>query len=187
MGIADVRFELLADRVSYKDKPKPDQKEMSRIRWRLSQPNARVCIDIECLERGIRGGYTLLPGICVGGTKLDDWTGQQLFFVDFDDDDDMKLRGYDVLDPLDALDRAYDKKLDPLFLYFSAKATVEPWNPRYRIVFGFDHVITDRKQAEAVGDALMRVFPEADQSSCQLNRMFLCPGKEVWPCWRSMS
>lgn len=185
MSITDVKFELLVDRVSYKGKPKPDSQEMGRIRWRLAQPEARVTIDIECLERGICNGHTLLPGICVGGTKVENWVGQQLFFLDFDNDADMLARGYDILDPLDALDRAYEKKLDPLFLYFSAKASVEPWNPRYRIVFGLEHVLTDRYQALAIGDSLLRIFPEADQSSCQLNRMFLSPGKEVWPCWRS--
>ena len=186
-SIAGVSFELLADSVSYKGMPKPDNREMACIRMRLMQPEARVSVSIDQLDGMIRNGYTLLPGICIGGTRLCHWTGQQLFFLDFDNDKAMKARGYDVLDPVDALDRAYEKKLDPLFLYFSAKATVNPWNPRYRIVFAFPSIIADRNKAEKIGAALLRIFPEADPSSCQLNRMFLCPGKEVWPCWNLTS
>lgn len=180
----DQRFEMLVDRHSYAGKPKPDRREMGRIRTRFASPDARVRIDIEQLEWAIRHGLTIMPGLCEGGTRGENWTGQQLWFVDVDNDREQNDRGYHALDPLDALDRAFNANLEPMFLYFTSKATVTPWNPRYRIVFALDHVETDRRRTRQIGDAFLRLFPEADQGSCQPERMFLCPGKEVWPTWR---
>lgn len=181
----DAEYTFLVDRVPYKGKPKPDHQELGAIRNRLARPDSLVKTDIEQLELVIRGGYTVMPGICRNGTKLDDWTAQQIFFIDVDNDDDMRKRGYELLDPLDALERAFDMCLDPLFLYFSHRATVEPWNPRYRLVFALEEPI-GKEQALLVGSTLLSVFPEADPSSCQLNRMFLSPGGEVWPCWQCL-
>lgn len=183
-GILDRRYELMVDRRRYAGQPKPKGPEMGAIRNRLGRPEAHVRIGIEHLDWAIRHGLTLMPGVCEGGTRAENWKSQQLWLVDFDNDQAMTARGYDVLDPLDALDRAFRMGLDPLFVYFTHKATVDPWNPRYRIVFALDAPVTDRSQAEGIGDMLLRAFPEADQSSCQPERMFLCPGGEVWPSWK---
>lgn len=180
----------MVDRHSYAGQPKPQGAELGRIQNRLSRPEAHVSLGIEQLEWAIVHGLTIRPGLCIGGARLSDWHGQQLWFLDFDNDKSMRRRGYGVLDPLEAMSRAFDERhsfmdsLDPLFLYFTKSATAEPWNPRFRLVFGLGHVVADRTQAEAVGNALLRRFPEADQSSCQLNRMFLAGVEEVYPCWK---
>lgn len=178
-----VSFELLVDSISYKGEPKPSNFEMGAIRNRLASPSARMHMNIHELEQAIRDGLTLMPGICIGGTRLKNWTAQQLFLLDFDNDEAMLTSFGKILEPLDALRRAIDLKLDPLFLYFTAKATAEPWNPRFRLVFALDKPIHDRSGAEHISLSLLNQFPEADGSSGQLNRMFLCPGGEVWPCW----
>lgn len=180
--LADTRFELLADRVSFKGRPKPEGHEMGAIRNRLAMPEARTLATVDELEGFIRSGYTIMPGICVGGTKLENWTAQQLVFLDFDNDDAMKSRGLAMLEPDDALQRAYDKGFDPLFLYFSHSATVEPFNPRYRMVFHFSEPQRNKEVMGELYDLLFRVFPEADRCSRDLTHMFLSPGKEVWRC-----
>lgn len=190
-GIREQRFECLVDRVGYRGRPKPKGTEMGAIRNRLARPEAHVSIGVEHLQWALEHGLTIMPGVCVGGTRAGDWVRQQLWFLDFDNDAEAERRGYPPLDPLDAMARAYDEPngrahdLEPLFLYFSASATVEPWNPRYRLVFAAPEPVSDRRDAERVGAELLRIFPEADQSSCQLNRMFLSPGKEVLPLWIS--
>lgn len=180
--VSGAKFEFLIDKVSYKDKPRG--KEMSAIRHRLSNPDARVLTDIKGLEVFIGHGYTIMPAICEGGTRRDNWTAQQLFLLDFDNDDAMRRRGFDLLEPVDALQRAFDKHLDPLLLYFSHSATVEPYCPKYRMVFSLENPSSDFTYVERIGRALLDAFPEADPCSVRPTQMFLSPGKEVWECWK---
>lgn len=179
---SEPKIELLVDSVSYKNRSKPTDPEYAGIRKRLAEPSARRQVSKEELVGLIKNGYTFMPAVCVGGTKTENWTRQQLFVLDFDNDDAMKQRGYQVLDPDDALVRAYDEGLNPWVLYFTHSATVDPWNPRYRILFALDEAADSPEEAKQILSYLHSVFPEADPSSKQLVHMYLCPGKEVWPC-----
>lgn len=179
---SELKIELLVDPVSFKDRPKPSDAEYAGIRKRLSDPSARRQVSKEELVEIIMNGQTILPAVCIGGTKTEHWGSQQLFVLDFDNDEAMKQRGYEVLDPDDALVRAYAKKLNPWVLYFTHSATVEPWNPRYRLLFALDAPVDSPEEAKQILGYLHSVFPEADPSGMQLVHMYLCPGKEVCPC-----
>lgn len=181
---ANTKVELLIDRVSYKDKAKPNSSEMGMIRNRLSQNNSYATTTIEGLEEVIKSGYTMMPAICRGGTKKENWRAQQLFFLDFDNDEEIKKRGLNIIEPLEAVSRAFDNKLDPLYLYFSHNASIEPYHPRFRMIFSLSAPSMDLTYVEKVGRGLIELYPEADPASIRPTQMFLSPGKEVWPCWK---
>ena len=181
--LCDLAFTLLVDKVSYRDRTKPRGAEMGVIRNRLAQPGACVTVDVKGLEEFVRNGHTIMPAICRSGTKKENWQAHQLFFLDFDNDASLSERGLEMLEPLDAVQRAFDKRLDPLLLYFTHSATVKPYLPRYRMVFALSEPSSDMGYVEQVGNALLSVFPEADAASIRPTQMFLSPGKEVWPCW----
>lgn len=176
-------IELLVDSVSFKGKPKPTGAEYAAIRSRLAEPSAHVKVSQKELASIIKNGQTIMPAICIGGTKTENWTKQQLFVLDFDNDEAMKQRGYQVLDANVALVRAYDQELEPLLLYFTHSATVDPWNPRYRMLFALDKPVEKPEEAKQVLSHLRSIFPESDPCSEQLAHMYLSPGTEVWPCF----
>lgn len=182
----DVTFEFLVDKVSFKDEPKPTGQIMSCIRKRLEDPDSHAIVSIEELGSYLANGYTIMPSVCLGGTKKEHWQRQQLFFLDFDNDDAMSQRGFKLLEPLDALHRAFDLGLDPLFLYFSHSASIDPYVPKYRMIFGLSQPSSDRTHIESIGKALLDIFPEADPASTRFTQMFLSPGKEVWECWKEL-
>lgn len=181
-AINDMKFALLVDRVSYKDSTKPQGYEVGAIRNRLAMPEAYTQASANEIEYLIRNGCTIMPGICLGGTKLENWTGQQLVFLDFDNDEAVKRRGLAILEPDEALQRACDNELDPLFLYSSHSATINPYNPRFHMVFYLSSVLRDKEKMRRVHDQLLQIYPEADPCSRDLTRMFFSPGKEVWLC-----
>ncbi len=185
-SISKLTFTFLVDKTPYKGRPKPNNEEMGAIRNRLSLADARVTANIEELEGFISSGYTIMPAICNGGTKKENWVAQQLFFLDFDNDEAMRSRGYSLLDPEKAMDRAFERRLSPLLLYFSHSASIDPYLPKYRMVFSLENASEDRIYIRAVGNALLEVFPEADPASIRPTQMFLAPGKEVWSCWKML-
>ena len=68
-----------------------------------------------------------------------------------------------------------------MMLYFTFHATVEPWYPRYRIVFDAGEQVTDEARASDVLKTLLAAFPEADQKCSNVNRLFF-GGVEVVDC-----
>lgn len=92
--------------------------------------------------------------------------GQQLFAVDFDHatgPDGREDPNAPAPDPMSTLERAIaiGHGITPVFWYPTFSATVEPWDPRHRIVFTADELLNDR-YARACDLMLKSVFSECD-------------------------
>lgn len=157
---------------------KPRGPEIGRISKRITSC-ARYATACE-MARAASGGSTLLPAMMIGDNrKKTDWRAQRLFFVDVDNDE---KRGYAPIGEWDAVLRAYSYDLPIVMSYQTFSGTdiaADPEGQRFRLVFAAPETLADRARAEAFASGLLAAYPEADQSSDQLERMFYGTDKEV--------
>lgn len=157
---------------------KPDGPEVGRISNRIASCafHATACE----IARAASEGRTLLPAMMIGDTrKKTNWRAQRLFFVDVDNDE---KRGYAPIGEWDAVLRAYSYDLPIVMSYQTFSGTgiaADPEGQRFRLVFAAPETLADRARAEAFASGLLAAYPEADQSSDQLERMFYGTDKEV--------
>lgn len=160
--MAGTSFTLTIDRTPHQSKPKGAEVGAITRRLQAAGPEA---VSYEELERIILTGGTICCG-CYRPAR-DRWgefVGMQLFALDFDNPDE--------LGPMDALERCEAMKLSPLMLYFTFSATVEPWHPKYRLLFDAGVIITNQDRCKRYLATLLEVFPEADQACSNLNRLY---------------
>ena len=172
---------------------KPVGAEIGAITRRLQQAGPMLVTFGE-LRDAILAGATWCGGCfeaCVG--SWGPFVSQQLFALDVDNDASYVRRdgtrgkrpllpdedGY--LDPIEALDRCKELGLAPMMLYFTHSATVDPWWPRYRLVFDVGEPVVEEARAREVLGKLLSIYPEADQACSNLNRLFF-GGQEVVDC-----
>lgn len=163
---------------------KPEGAEIGAITRRLQQAGPSL-VSFEELRDAILAGATWCGGCFephAGGWGP--FVSQQIFALDFDNDAEYRRkdgskgkrpllpdeRGY--LEPTDALARCKELGIAPMMLYVTFHATVEPWYPRYRIVFDAGELVTDEARASDVLKTLLAAFPEADQKCSNVNRLF---------------
>ena len=156
---------------------KPDGPEVGRISIRIASCafHATACE----IARAASEGRTILPGVCKGKRDRGHWKMQRLFFVDVDNEES---RGYAPLGEWDAVFRAYQYGLPIVMSYQTFSGTdraADPEGQRFRLVFAAPETIADRARAEAFASGLLAAYPEADQSSDQLERMFYGTDTEV--------
>lgn len=163
-------FQVQLDTVPFTSKPSGG--EIAAITRRLQQA-APSTVTYDEFEAAILEGRTWC-GACYAPCTASwgEFLGQQIFAIDVDHG----------LDPLDALQRCEDIGLPPLLLYFTFSATVEPWNPRYRLVFDYGEPVKTEAEAREVIADLLAEFPEADAACKNPNRLFF-GGIEVIRGW----
>ena len=122
----------------------------------------------------ISEGYTFCPCTFTQPRKKKEFIKQmQLFVLDFDG-----AAGTHEPCPLkidDALKRAEKYNL-PVVIAYETKSSVD--FGRYRLVFKYNEPIYDKRLMEVINRLLLCVFPEADQSTKDLSKMFF-PGRNV--------
>jgi hypothetical protein len=100
----------------------------------------------EIAERWI-AGHTILPTKMKHGSKSNDthWLGQQVFAVDFDNENGDKERVHDdyYVSPDEALEMARDAGLFPAFIYSSLSST--PEHCKFRMIFVLNEEVTTEK------------------------------------------
>lgn len=127
-------------------------------------------------------GATILPGMFDGNRDIEHWTGQRVFLVDVDNDKEQARRGYKPLGEWEAVYRAYAYGLPIVMSYqtFSGSAMdADPVAQRFRLAFVAPSVFESKERAEAFAAGVLAAYPEADQSSGELARMFYGTDKEV--------
>lgn len=154
---------------------KPQGPEIAAVSKRLGAGGGKT--DAPKLARAISAGKAFLPSMHDGKRSPDTWQAQQLFCIDVDNDPDMKARGYSYLPFTDAVVRAWSFDLPLLLTYESFSSTEEC--ERYRLLFALEEPTMDKAEAQSFADGLLAAFPEADQTSNQLNRLFFGTNKEV--------
>lgn len=138
-----------------------------------------LCHGMRDGEGGIRGEHPPTGHDDRGQPEKTDWRAQRLFFVDVDNDE---KRGYAPIGEWDAVLRAYSYDLPIVMSYQTFSGTdiaADPEGQRFRLVFAAPETLADRARAEAFASGLLAAYPEADQSSDQLERMFYGTDKEV--------
>lgn len=164
---------------------KPVGPEIGAITRRL-QSSGPVMVSEDEFVDAVMNGATWCGGLyepCADGWGR--FMGMQLFAIDVDNDAgnhtplEPGQPGY--LDPIAALQRCKDLNLEPMMLYFTLSSSVEPWWPKYRVVFKSDEPVCDESEARNLLESLMRLFPECDGSTKNLNRIWF-GGTEFIDC-----
>lgn len=165
------KYTLTIDRTPHT--AKPNNKETALITRRL-QAAGRVTLTYGELADLILTGGTFCCGCYQPSAKgWGEFVGMQMLALDFDRPD--------VLDPMDALDRCERLHIAPLLLYFTFGATVDPWYPKYRLVFNMGELVTDEDAAHGIIREMLDVFPEADKQCSNVSRLFF-GGREIIDC-----
>lgn len=151
------------DNQSYGSKPTrieiPKIKHRTVLKWREIEIG-------ELADLVGNKGCTMVPAHLVDGIASRNFTGIQLFTLDFDDGckfEDIKKRCKDLNIPIS-------------FAYHTFSSSLE--EERFRVVFIYECLIEDRFVAEVILYMLMKIFPECDGSCKNLDRMFF-GGKEL--------
>lgn len=200
-------FLVTVDRVGYSSKP--SKGEVARITNRLKASGPVEVSPIELAE-AIANGHTWVGG-CFEPSRggWGPFVSQRLFALDFDNDTEVlgpdgkplkDEQGHVIkrdlhsgeegfLDPWAALDRwrsIFDG--DPLLMYpsFSFEQVCDlsqpPTKTKYRLVFDVGEAVTIHERAKDVLKKALRLFPEADKSCSNSNRLFFgsCGKVAVW-------
>ena len=127
-------------------------------------------LSLEEVAEVIENGYTISSPIYKNRNRnKENIIEMQLFILDFDGKDGC------VLDYVDALKRAEDYAL-PVVISYETKSSVN-WS-RYRLIFLYNEPISDIRIMDMINRLLLHIFPEADQSTKDLSKIFL-PGSNV--------
>lgn len=102
-----------------------------------------------------------------GGNGISNWKSQQVFALDFDCG----------IDPELIIARSCANDLKPNIWYTPFSDTSE--NTKYRMIYIFDHPLYSRLQARHLLKYLLYLFPEAEETSKNLDRYFF-GGKDAF-------
>lgn len=127
-------------------------------------------LSLEEVAEVIENGYTISSPIYKNGIrKKENIIEIQLFILDFDGKDGCTLAC------TDALKRAGYYNL-PVVISYETKSSVN-WS-RYRLIFLYNEPVKDIRIMDIINKFLLHIFPEADNSTKDLSKMFL-PGRNV--------
>lgn len=165
-------FQIQLDTARYRTKPK---KAVSEIKERLAASKP-VTITAEEFRDAVCNGASFTPGILEGGAKAENWTAQQLFAVDIDNEDKnvpKKAEKRQAEKPLTLEEverRCTEWDIYPILIYETFSSS-EEWR-KFRIVFAANRIITDGEERDRIQRGLMELFPECDGSCKNRDRLF---------------
>ncbi len=158
----------------YTEKPK---EHISIIKPRLQSDNTIKDIDLETLIKYIQRGYSISPAIMDGkGCKAENWSKQRLFMVDIDNDKADKP----ILSVSKALEICKRYNLPPAFYYYSFSHTKQ--KEKYRLCFVMNETVTNPHIRAVTSQTLVKMFPQADTSCTNADRIFYGTNKDVVIC-----
>ncbi|HSH50522.1 MAG TPA: hypothetical protein VK982_02255, partial [Bacteroidales bacterium] len=132
---------------------KPQGKEIGAIQNRLKATD----ITIKELSKELIRGSSFRPSFLVGLKEID-WTSQQVFALDFDNNTTIE----------EELNRCRELNILPVFGYTSFSHTKE--HHKFRLAFCIDKVITDYNIAKQIQTILMGLFNKCDKQCSNLSR-----------------
>ncbi|MCH5195624.1 MAG: hypothetical protein J1F28_02850 [Oscillospiraceae bacterium] len=162
-----MKLKLSVDNHSLKNTPKSDIHLEIIAKAIAKYPRE---LTLEEIVRVIDDGYTISSPIYRDGRKKkDNIIEMQLFILDFDGKDGCELKY------TDALKRADGYNL-PVVTSYETKSSVD--FSRYRLIFLYNEPVKDIRMMEIINSMLLKVFPEADQTTKDISKMFF-PGRNV--------
>ena len=162
---------------SQKFNTKPTGSEIAQIKASFTAPESIVNLNAEQIAAALISGQTIQPGVCpfsersraagTKGTVQDDFCEQTLFMIDIDNKrDDIPLET-----PAHVAETLAANNLKAAFMYdtFSSSHGAE----RFRVAIVSEQKFTYKKERDDVQQGLVALFPQADASCVNADRMFL--------------
>ena len=143
-----------------KFKRKPQGREIGSIKTAME----RIEVTLADLAEAVANGQTFCPGVLEGGCKNAHWKSQQVFALDFDNKENDPLALQHFRSKCDRLN------IMPSLIYSTFSSTDD--TPKFRALFLCQSPVTQKERSKAVMNALLNVFPEADQSCKDSGRLF---------------
>lgn len=138
---------------------KPQKKEIAQISREVTQNYQEK--EMEELAQLIGNeGYSFIPAFMKGERKQQNFQSMQWFVLDMDGG-----AGFQEISRCSA-----ENNLQIAFAYHTFRSFEN--KERFRVVYIHDVPVMDRQAAEFMLDMMLRVFPEADKSCCDVSRMF---------------
>ena len=163
------KFLIQFDNKSYTEKPNGN--EIGKIKKRV-QGSKLQRLTVEEILNKIQAGYSFSPGILQNGLKAKNWSEQQLFGVDIDNDDENEP----ILIPKEAIEICKDNNLGPLIVYHSFSST-KP-KPKFRLIFALNEPTKEESKRKIIAETLISLFPQADKSCKNADRLFFGTNKK---------
>lgn len=156
---AIIMIQLCIDDFSYTSKP--EKNEYIKISKRISK--CEVCYDLSHIADLVGNhGYAFTPATFHNQyRKKENFQSMQLFALDFD----TGIRYNEIAET------ANNYGLPIAFAYKTFSHTES--HERFRVVFLFDAIITDRNIAEMILAMLLKIFSQADPACKDVSRVFL--------------
>lgn len=175
-----IEFPIQFDSVTFNSKP--TSKDVSQIKPRLAgvQPTKA---NISLLEKAVLSGRSFSPAVLNGGAKAENWSCQQVFCVDIDNEDKTSPKGEkrQSENPLtidEVFKRCEEWDIKPSLIYETFSSSHE-WL-KFRVVFISDKLITNGIERDCIQLALMEIFPECDTSCKNRDRLFFGGRKTIY-------
>ena len=142
-----------------KYKSKPQKNEVVRISNRITHITTD-CEVKEFIEEVGNNGQTFMPALMVGKRISNNFQGQQVYALDFDNGITYE----------EFMKRACELELYPAFVYKTFSYTKK--NPKFRAVYINDCMFKEQRAVNILLKMLMYIYPEADQVCSDAARMF---------------
>lgn len=148
-----------------KQPKKPTKEQVAAISNRLVK---HYTIELETLGKVLVAPYsvTFCPGVFRRKRRNSDWSLQQLFALDFDDN----------TPPETIIERSYELGLIPNIVYTSFSDT--PEHRKFRVIYACNIATMDRDKVARIQKSLLLCFPEADKACKDPARLYF-GGKEL--------
>jgi len=151
---------------------KPEGKEIGGIKSRTQKSEAKY-LTIEEFATEIEQGKSFSPGILKSGLGASNWKEQQIFGVDIDNNDET----LPILTPKEAMKICKDNGVLPALCYKTFSNTAD--KPKFRIMFKLNEPIKDDNKRWLIASTLVALFPQADKSCLNADRIFFGTNKKV--------
>ena len=159
-------FEVCLDPANYKSKQEAGN-DIAKISNRISSFVKNVSSkDIKSFAEDVgANGQAFCPATFNGSRKKENFTQSQLLVLDFDNDKPTKTITWQQ-----AKERADKYHLPILFAYDNLSSNAD--KQKFRATFLNDASVTDTRGAEIMQQALMTIFPEVDQTSKDISKIY---------------
>ena len=151
---------------------KPEGKEIGGIKSRTQKSEAKY-LTINELATEIEQGKSFSPGILESGLGASNWKEQQIFGVDIDNNDET----LPILTPKEAMKICKDNGVLPALCYKTFSNTAD--KPKFRIMFKLNEPIKHDNRRLLIASTLVALFPQADKSCVNADRIFFGTNKKV--------
>lgn len=169
-GLKMNKYPIQIDMQAYKSKPSGN--EIARIKYRTQKSEVKA-MTIDEIEKVIETGHSFSLGILKGGLGANNWTEQQLFGVDIDNEKE----GLPILTPKNAIEICKQNNILPAIIYLTYSNTKE--KPKFRLIFAFDKPVKDEKTRKAIMETLISLFLQADTSCINADRIYFGTNQQV--------